>query len=87
METAMDTTYLYLGAIIAIVAIIGLAISGKFNFSLSKHKMKIAASKQQAKNIVSATNITNESEVKIKKGDNHDITVDRINGKSKVDIQ
>ena len=87
METAMDTTYLYLGAIIAIVAIIGLAISGKFNFSLSKHKMKIAASKQQAKNIVSATNITNESEVKIKKGDKHDITVDRINGKSKVDIQ
>jgi len=83
----MDTTYLYLGVIIAIVAIIGLAISGKFNFSLSKHKMKIEASKQQAKNIVSATNITNESEVKIKKGDNHDITVDKINGKSKVDIQ
>lgn len=85
----MDTNYIYLGAlvVIAIVVVIGLFISGKFNFSLSKDKMTVEASKQQAKNIISATNITNESEVKIKKGDNHNITVDKIDGKSKVDIQ
>lgn len=61
METAVDTIYLYLGAFIAIVVVIGLAISGKFNFSLSKDKMTVEASKQKAKNIISATNITNES--------------------------
>ena len=62
-------------------------MSGKFKFSLTKNKINLESSKQQAKNIVSATNITNQSEVKIKKGDNHDITVDNIDGKSKVDIQ
>ncbi|MGZ8246023.1 hypothetical protein [Methylomagnum sp.] len=84
----MDTNYIYLGALAlgAIVVIIGLFRSEKFNFLLSKDKMTVEASKQQAKNIISATNITNESEVKIKKGDNHNITVDRIDGKSKVDI-
>jgi hypothetical protein len=83
----MDTTYIYLGAFIAIAVIIGLAVSGKLKFSLSKNKLDFEASKQEAKNKVSATNVTNESEVKIQKGDNHDITVDRIDGKSKVDIQ
>ncbi|MDO9213529.1 MAG: hypothetical protein Q7U23_06815 [Methylococcales bacterium] len=83
----MDATYIYLGAFIAIAVIVGLAVSGKLKFSLSKNKLDFEASKQEAKNKVSATNVTNESEVKIKKGDNHDITVDRIDGKSKVDIQ
>jgi hypothetical protein len=67
--------------------IVGLAVSGKLKLSLSKNKLDFEASKPEAKNKVSATNVTNESEVKIKKGDNHDITVDRIDGKSKVDIQ
>jgi hypothetical protein len=83
----MDTTYIYLGGFIAIAVIVGLAVSGKLKFSLSKNKLDFEASKQEAKNKVSATNVTNESEVKIKKGDNHDITVDSIDGKSKVDIQ
>jgi hypothetical protein len=83
----MDTTYIYLGAFIAIAVIVGLAVSGKLKLSLSKNKLDFEASKQEAKNKVSATNVTNESEVKIKKGDNHDITVDRIDDKSKVDIQ
>ena len=84
----MDSTnYIYLGGFITIAVIIGLALSGKFKFSLTKNKLNLEASKQAAKNTVSATNVTNESEVKIKKGDNHDITVDRIDGKSKVDIQ
>lgn len=83
----MDTTYIYVAAFIAIAVIVGLAVSGKFKFSLSKNKLDFEASKQEVKNKVSATNVTNESEVKIKKGDNHNITVDRIDGKSKVDIQ
>lgn len=83
----MDTTYIYLGGFIAVAVIIGLAVSGKLKFSLSKDKLDFEASKQEIKNKISATNITNESDVKIKKGDNHDITVDRIDGKSKVDIQ
>ena len=82
----MDTTYLYLGGFIAIVIIAGLILSGKFKFSLTKNKINIEASKQTIKNTVSATNITNKSDVEIKKGDNHNITVDKIN-KSKVKIQ
>ncbi len=79
--------YVYIAAFIAIAVIVGLAVSGKLKFSLSKNKLDFEASKKAAKNQVSAPNVTNESEVKIKKGDNHDITVDRIDGKSKVDIQ
>lgn len=83
----MDTNYLYVGGFILIAVIAGLVLSGKFRFSLTKNKINLESSKQQAKNIVSATNITNQSEVKIKKGDNHHITVDKIDGKAKVDIQ
>lgn len=82
----MDATYIYLGAFIAIAVIVGLAVSGKLKFSLSKDKLDFEASKQEAKNKVSATNINNESEVEIKKGDNHDITVNGIDNKSKVKI-
>lgn len=83
----MDTTYIYFAVLIAIVVTVGLAVSGKLKFSLRKNKLEFETSKQEAKNKVSATNVTNQSEVKIKKGDNHDITVDKIDGKSKVDIQ
>jgi hypothetical protein len=82
----MDT-YVYVSAFIAIAVIAGLAVSGKLKLSLSKDKLDFEASKLEAKNKVSATNVTNESEVTIKKGDNHDIAVDKVDGKSKVNIQ
>jgi hypothetical protein len=83
----MDTNYIYFAVLIAIVVVVGLAVSGRLKFSLRKNRLDFETSKQKAKNKVSATNVINGSEVKIKKGDNHDITVDRIDGKSKVDIQ
>jgi len=82
----MDT-YIYIAAFIAIAVIVGLAVSGKLKLSLGKNKLDFEACKSETKNTISTTNVTNESEVKIKKGDNHDITVDRIDSKSKVDIQ
>ncbi|MFZ2726427.1 MAG: hypothetical protein WAX77_09270 [Methylococcaceae bacterium] len=82
----MDNS-IYLGIFVAIVIVAGLFLSGKFKLSLSKNKLNVEAKKEKTKNVISATNITNKSEVKIKKGDNHDITVDKIDGESKVDIQ